>query len=151
MSYILIATSGSQFDRDAIREALGLLGAGHEVLFLNVHPGQVRATATPDGLSPAPVPSEVSEEYERQADQVAKRHLEQVIDLCPSARIRVESGDPGERICAVAAETGVDLVVVGTHDRGTLRRILGGSVSDNVAHHAPCPVLLIRPKHHSVA
>ena len=38
----------------------------------------------------------------------------------------------------------VNLIVVGPHHTGLLRRVLGGSVSDDVAHHAPCPVLLVR-------
>jgi nucleotide-binding universal stress UspA family protein len=37
-----------------------------------------------------------------------------------------------------------DVLVVGASNKGGLRRLFGGSVSDYVAHHAPCPVMLIR-------
>jgi nucleotide-binding universal stress UspA family protein len=54
------------------------------------------------------------------------------------------SGDPGEQIVAVAASEKVDLIVVGSRHKNTLRRVSGRSVSDGVAHHAPRPVLLVR-------
>jgi nucleotide-binding universal stress UspA family protein len=147
MSYVLVAATGSDFDRDAVREALSLLGTGHRYLFLAVHQGEVPTVLAGDGLAPLPVPDDAWVEQERRADDLARRQLQHLSDLCPNAGIRVESGDPGERICAVAADEGVDLVVVGHHNVGTLRRILGGSVSEDVAHHAPCPVLLVRPRH----
>ena len=57
----------------------------------------------------------------------------------------VWTGDPGESIVSAAEAEGVDLVVVGTHGRGTIGRFLLGSVSDHVVRNAPCPVLVVRP------
>ena len=57
---------------------------------------------------------------------------------------RVESGDPADRICAVAEEGAYDLIVVGSHGRSALGRFLVGSVSDRVVHHAPCSVTVVR-------
>ena len=57
----------------------------------------------------------------------------------------VWTGDPGESIVLAAEAEGVDLVVVGTHGRGTIGRFLLGSVSDHVVRNAPCPVLVVRP------
>ena len=147
MSKVLVATTGTEFDAQAIDEALKLLGSGHEYLILTVLQGVVPATVG-DGLGLAPVmpiPPETWIEQEKQDHVVAERRIRETLsELGPEVEIRVESGDSGERICAVAVEEGVDLVVVGSHDVGTLRRVLGGSVSNDVAHHAPCPVLLIR-------
>jgi len=56
----------------------------------------------------------------------------------------VEHGSPGERICATAAEHSVELIILGSHERGAFGRFLHGSVSDYVVHHAPCPVLVVR-------
>lgn len=57
----------------------------------------------------------------------------------------VWTGDPGESIVSAAEAENVDLVVVGTHGRGTIGRLLLGSVSEHVVRNAPCPVLVIRP------
>jgi nucleotide-binding universal stress UspA family protein len=53
-------------------------------------------------------------------------------------------GDPGEAIVDAARSEAVDLVVVGSHGRGSMGRLLIGSVSDHVVRHAPCPVLVVR-------
>jgi len=57
----------------------------------------------------------------------------------------VWTGDPGESIVSAAEAESADLVVVGTHGRGTIGRLLLGSVSDHVVRNAPCPVLVVRP------
>jgi nucleotide-binding universal stress UspA family protein len=105
-----------------------------------------------DGLGLAPaLPLNTADWSEQEKkDRILAEHSirEKWSALGPDIKVRVETGDAGERICAVAVEESVDLVVVGSHDVGTLRRVLGGSVSNDVAHHAPCPVLLIR--HHKV-
>ena len=56
----------------------------------------------------------------------------------------VWTGDPGESIVAAAEAEDVDLVLVGAHGRGAIGRWLMGSVSEHVARHAPCPVLIVR-------
>ena len=57
----------------------------------------------------------------------------------------VWTGDPGESIVAAAEAEAADLIVVGTHGRGAIGRLLLGSVSEHVVRHAPCPVLVARP------
>ena len=147
MSKVLVATMGTEFDAQAIDEALKLLGTGHDYLILTVLQGEVPAIIG-DGMgiaADAPIPPEAWIEQEEQDHVLAEWRIRETLsELGPDVEIRVESGDPGERICAVAVEEGVDLVVVGSHDVGTLRRVLGGSVSNDVAQHAPCPVLLVR-------
>lgn len=59
------------------------------------------------------------------------------------AEVVPEAGDPAERIVAAAAEHDVDVIVVGSHSRGLVGRLLAGSVSDSVAHHADRPVLVV--------
>ncbi len=56
----------------------------------------------------------------------------------------VWTGEPGESIVEAAVAEDVDVVLVGAHNRGTLGRLLMGSVSEHVARHAPCPVLIVR-------
>ena len=53
-------------------------------------------------------------------------------------------GDPAQQIVDVAKSWQADLIIVGTHGRTGLRRLLMGSVARNVLHHAHCSVLIVR-------
>lgn len=54
-------------------------------------------------------------------------------------------GHPGSEIARVAREGGFDLVVMGTHGRRGLRRLLLGSTAEELVRTAPCSVLVVRP------
>jgi nucleotide-binding universal stress UspA family protein len=60
------------------------------------------------------------------------------------ARGRVVDGSPRDRIVRVARAAGADLLVVGTHGRTGLARLMLGSVAAHVVGAAPCPVLTVR-------
>ena len=53
-------------------------------------------------------------------------------------------GNPADVIVQEAEESGADLIVVGTRGLNVARRLVMGSVSTNVVHHAPCDVLVVR-------
>jgi nucleotide-binding universal stress UspA family protein len=55
-----------------------------------------------------------------------------------------EMGDPAEVIDKVAKREGADLIVMVTHGRRGLARLIEGSISERVLRRAPCPVLAIR-------
>jgi nucleotide-binding universal stress UspA family protein len=57
---------------------------------------------------------------------------------------RLEHGEPGPVILAVAHEIGAGMIVMGTQGRRGLRRLLMGSVAEQVVRKATCPVLTIR-------
>jgi nucleotide-binding universal stress UspA family protein len=53
-------------------------------------------------------------------------------------------GSPESRIVETSEEMHPDLIVVGSHGHSRWERLLLGSVSDSVVHHAPCSVLVVR-------
>ncbi|HSE94931.1 MAG TPA: universal stress protein [Methylomirabilota bacterium] len=62
-----------------------------------------------------------------------------------SVAVRVSDGPAGSRIIEAVTEWRADVVVVGTHGRTGLNRILVGSVAEQVLQLAPCPVITVRP------
>jgi nucleotide-binding universal stress UspA family protein len=58
---------------------------------------------------------------------------------------KVLVGDVGEEIIRHAEETGMDLIVMGTHGYKGLEKVMFGSVAEKVVRSSPCPVLTINP------
>jgi len=59
---------------------------------------------------------------------------------------RLVTGDPASEIVRLAEESGADMIVMGTHGRTGLRRMLMGSVAEAVVRRAHCPVLSFKPE-----
>jgi nucleotide-binding universal stress UspA family protein len=55
-------------------------------------------------------------------------------------------GRPADEIVKAAEEWSADLLVIGSHGRGGRQRALLGSVAETVMRHAPCPLVVVRPK-----
>jgi nucleotide-binding universal stress UspA family protein len=54
------------------------------------------------------------------------------------------AGDPAEAIIRTAEQEGVDIIVIGTHGRTGLTRLLMGSVAEAIVRRATCPVLTVK-------
>jgi nucleotide-binding universal stress UspA family protein len=147
MSTVLLATDGSQLSTEALRRAVEILGRDHRFVTLAVVPPAFVPTAS---LSPMeahptlvdPVLEQELEEEQIAASDIEVHELDGVLGI--EAEHLVETGEPGETICEVAERVGANVVAVGSHGHGMLKRVLMGSVSTHVLHHAPCPVLVIR-------
>lgn len=70
--------------------------------------------------------------------------VEKFTDRVPFISTRFEECDPADAIAAAAREPDVDLVVMGSHGRRGLDRLLLGSVAERTLHRAPIPVLIVR-------
>lgn len=64
--------------------------------------------------------------------------------LPATTAVRVEMGSPGSRLLELARELAADLIIVGTHGRSGPKRVLLGSVAEEVLRDAPCNVLVVR-------
>jgi nucleotide-binding universal stress UspA family protein len=75
-----------------------------------------------------------------------REQLEQIRPVNP--RIPVHhvflEGDPATEIVRYAVDAGMDLIVMGTHGRTGLERLLMGSVAEKVMRDAPCSVLVVK-------
>lgn len=64
----------------------------------------------------------------------------------PRPEVLIEIGDPADRITEMAARWKADLVVTGTRGIHGLKTLIEKSVSDAVAHAAPCSVLIVKDR-----
>jgi nucleotide-binding universal stress UspA family protein len=63
----------------------------------------------------------------------------------PGTKIQVVAGDPSEEILNYIAAHGIDLVVMGTHGRKGLDKVIFGSVAERVVKSSPVPVMVVNP------
>lgn len=138
---ILVPLDGSPVGERALSYLERVAGrAGSEVLLL-----QVVASVNPAPLVPkyGPSPVEVLETRRQRAEAYLERVRRGLQRRGITARVMVRSGDPAEEILACASTQGADLVLMSTHGRSGVRRVLMGSVAESVLRKSSLPVLLI--------
>ena len=77
----------------------------------------------------------------KRLDEFAEEFLTDSIDYCT----KVVAGEPGEQIIKHIKTEGIDLVIMGSHGRKGLDRILFGSVAEHVVKTSKAPVLTVNP------
>jgi universal stress protein A len=85
-------------------------------------------------------------DFKLQAEKDATRLAELAPQVLKGVRysILTEIGDPATAIIDTARNKAVDAIVIGTHGRKALMRVLMGSVAEQVLRDAPCPVIVVR-------
>jgi nucleotide-binding universal stress UspA family protein len=151
MTRVLIAVDGTPESHDAARFAHNLFGDGAEYLVVTVaDTGGLVA-----GVMPLADPTfagggaYISPEAARETVENAMHEAEETAsdaahEVDSHASTIVETGEPADVIARVAEERKVDLIVIGSHDRNWLSRLLTPSVRNHLVDHAPCPVLVVR-------
>jgi nucleotide-binding universal stress UspA family protein len=91
-----------------------------------------------------PISLEAAEASRRQHDQLAQEMTSQLQAAGLEAQPCRRDGDAATEIIAAAKAAGADLIVMGTHGRTGLSRLVLGSVARNVVQHASCSVLVVR-------
>jgi nucleotide-binding universal stress UspA family protein len=96
------------------------------------------------GAGWAPPPPNLAEDSEAAASDVLTAALELVKESAASVKIEpvVREGQPAQILIEEAAKA--ELLVIGSRGRGGFRDLLLGSVSQQCAHHAHCPVTIVR-------
>ena len=145
---VLIAVDDDAPSREALAFAERLVTERDEVLVLNVTSYAELVPFTGDpfgaGIGAVALDPESLAELDDRAEELVERTAG---EIGGKTDVVVEHGSPGERICATAGEHGIELIILGSHERGAFGRFLHGSVSDYVVHHSPCPVLVVRHTH----
>jgi len=141
---IVVGTDGSDTAAQAVRQAIELA---------NLTGAQLSVVSA---YSPAPGRRVQAEQQEAPADvhyELGPREdVNLILDAAAAeakqAGVEVQThpveADPADAILNVAEEAKADLIVVGNKGMTGARRYLLGSVPNNVSHHAPCSVIIVR-------
>jgi nucleotide-binding universal stress UspA family protein len=134
---ILIPVDFTAQSRAAVDYAILLAERfGAEVQLLHIW----RPVATPTLWDQLPL-----DEFVRtNAGQTMKSYLAELEESGVKALGRLEQGEPAETIVEVAREDDLDLIVMGTHGRTGLSRLLHRHVAERVIRASPCPVITLR-------
>jgi nucleotide-binding universal stress UspA family protein len=141
---IVVGTDGSETAAEAVRQAteLARLTGASLSLVSAYQPASGRRVAAEQAEAPADVQYEIGprEDVNIILDAAAAEAKQQGIEV----QTHPVEADPADAILNVAEETKADLIVVGNKGMTGARRYLLGSVPNNVSHHAPCSVIIVR-------
>jgi nucleotide-binding universal stress UspA family protein len=84
---------------------------------------------------------EVIEGAEKRLYEFAEEHFKGV----DGVKVKVAAGDPSDEILGYIEAIGIDLVIMGTHGRRGLDKIMFGSVAERVVKSSPVPVMVVNP------
>ena len=150
---VIVATDGSQFGKHAVNKCLDFvhIPSGSELLVMSVVEPFVSTSVDSFGLgleayheAREAVTEFTADLVEKSAGIISERaaKLGQE-DLKITTRV-ISDKSPKAAIVEQAEAEEADLVIVGSHGYGFINRMLLGSVSNYVVHHAPCTVLVIK-------
>jgi nucleotide-binding universal stress UspA family protein len=143
MSGIIAGVDGSDHSRLALAWAMREAVQHHVPLtVMTVRPAPVRPAtrifwAVPDLPDNSYDPELARKALQEFVDKVAN----EIGETGPEVTVSVSAGDPAEEL--VKASRDADMLVVGSRGSGGFARLLMGSVSSQVTHHAACPVVII--------
>jgi len=136
---IVMASDGSEAAGHAVRTGMELAKGYHaDVSVLNVfEPHDVYSGVSQGDMDPGIYAARVQEAITQQVDPIAN-------EAGVSYSFRQEQGHPAQVLVGFAEQQHADLIVVGSRGLGGFQRLLLGSVSTHVLHHAHCSVLVVR-------
>jgi nucleotide-binding universal stress UspA family protein len=141
---IVVGTDGSETAGEAVRQAVDLAKlTGAELSIVSAYaPVNDRRVKDTQNEAPADVQYELGprEDVNLVLDAAAAAARKDGVEV----QTHPVEGEPAEAILNVAEDTNADLIVVGNKGMTGARRFLLGSVPNNVSHHAPCSVIIVR-------
>jgi nucleotide-binding universal stress UspA family protein len=141
---IVVGTDGSETAAEAVRQAVDLAKLADAQLSIvsAYQPISKRRVEGEKEGAPPDVQYEIGprEDVNLVLDAAAASARKEGIEV----QTHPVEADPAEAILNVAEETKADLIVVGNKGMTGARRFLLGSVPNNVSHHAPCSVIVVR-------
>jgi nucleotide-binding universal stress UspA family protein len=141
---IVVGTDGSETAAEAVRQAIDLAKMSGATLSIvsAYEPISKRRVEAEKLDAPADVQYEINprEDVNLVLDAAAAEARKEGVEV----QTHPVEDEPADAILNVAEESKADLIVVGNKGMTGARRFLLGSVPNNVSHHAPCSVIIVR-------
>ncbi len=143
MTGLLVGIDGSDNSRKALRWAMQEAALRHvQLTVMTVRPAPARpATMVFWGLSRQPESNLDQDQLREKVQELAAKVAGEIAGTGPEVTVNVSTGNPAEELISASREA--DMLVVGSRGSGGFGRLLMGSVSSQVTHHAACPVVVI--------
>ena len=144
MPGIVVGVDGSDHSHRALIWAIRQAAQQHVPLtVVAVRPDPVRpVTGVYWGVHAYPEDTHNPEVVRKAIQAIVEQAGNEIGETAPQTTVNVVTGDPAEEL--VKASRDADMIVVGSRGSGGFASLLMGSVSSKVAHHAACPVVIIR-------
>jgi nucleotide-binding universal stress UspA family protein len=142
-SVVLVAIDFSSSSPEVLRTAASIAHSGKGELHL------VHVVRHPTSETTVAISADRDLDSASNTDSVhtrLQRLGEQVGGVARRVLLHVRVGKPDVEIAQLAHELGADLLVIGTHGRTGMERLILGSVAESLVRHAPCTILTCRPK-----
>lgn len=137
---ILFPTDFSQPSREALPFALALARRYESTVFLANVVEEIPVTSVPMDVMPPDRERDREHATKRMTEFLRFNSLEGL-----KTEVVLESGFVWPVIQKIVDDRKIDLIVLGTHGRGAVQRLLMGSVAEEIFRHANCPVMTIGP------
>ncbi len=136
---ILLATDFSPASENAFYCAVSLAKRHQSTVFLT------HVLPTDAAIAAGAAWPELADAMQHNAEN-SMAQLEAIEEMKSVPHITIiQSGDPWVVMAEVVAEKNIDLIVIGTHGHGGVKKLLLGSTAERVVRHAGCPVLTVGP------
>ena len=140
---IMVASDLSKVSRGALNTAIVFAQPkGAELIILHVL--VPIAPFVPEQLIQPGILETIEVDARRRAEQQLARLAAAARKTGVRVKVILLSGDPADQIIRAARKHRADLIVVGTHGRRGLSKMMLGSVAERVLRTAPCPVVTVR-------
>jgi nucleotide-binding universal stress UspA family protein len=147
---VIIATDGTEGALEAAREAVELLRPGSTVSLVAVVPARVDPMEDAGGFEGPILSEEEADEQWKEgvaAGEAALSETAKAIGPDVETFLVPSTEPPGKALVRLAEEQKPDVLIIGSERPGFFQRLFGHSVTDEVVHHAPCPVLVVPHLH----
>ncbi|KAJ4701439.1 universal stress protein A-like protein [Melia azedarach] len=162
---VIVAVDSSEESMEALRWALDNIKLRSHTsdstqppgsfVILHVQPAPTITAGLNPGVIPFGGPTDMevpafTAAIEAHQRRITQAILDHALKICSEKNVNVKTevvvGDAREKICEVVDKLHVDLLVMGSHALGPIKRMFLGSVSNYCANHANCPVMVVKGK-----